>query len=200
MRRDTRRWLSEDAGLFGQVLARMMGAWDAGEPVEAGPIKPPKPWEVCREMGLSYGALLDWVADDDQRKAKFERALEIRAHLFVEEIVDIADGTGQVGRDKLRVQTRQWIASKFNRKVYGEQNVAPVAVQINIGDAATRLAELERELGIGRVLEQPALAAIENELTQAGSGDGITPAAAGRALLQESPPVPDAAFPLGPEL
>ena len=201
LRTATKIRLSDEPELFGQVLARMMGAWDAEDAEKAA--RPPKPWEICREMGLSYGAMLAWVAEDDQRTAEFEHALSIRAHLFAEETIEIADDLkGNVGRSKLQIEARKWLASRHNRKMYGEQNVPPVAVQVNIGDAAAQIAELEKRLG----LSQPAIlpATIEHGMSVASptdrpaGGDGETPAA-GTEQTSLSDPAPIEAVPVSEE-
>lgn len=123
-RRETKEWLEEDPGLYVRILGRLMGEVED---------RPPSPYEVCREMGLSYGAVLKWVAEEEGRTQEFERALRLRAHLLAEEMVEIADEQGAVAskdgtlldpnvpRDKLRIQARQWIASKWYRERYGEK-------------------------------------------------------------------------------
>ena len=116
LRKGTRDALDENPNTFGEVIARLCGAWDE-EVVD----RPPSPYEVCKTMGLSYGALLKWVAESDERTQEFERALRIRAQLLVDESIAIADGDGDVARDKLRTQTRQWVASKWDRQRYGEK-------------------------------------------------------------------------------
>ena len=118
-------------------------------------------------MGLSYGALLAWISDDDAREEKFARALRIRAQLLADQMIQIAD-TPQLGIEtktkadggvettegdmlghrKLQIQARQWIASKLDRKRYGEHVTHEVEATLLITDAATELEMLERKLGL----------------------------------------------------
>lgn len=135
LRRDTRRWLDENPNVFGEVMARLCGAWEEGV-VD----RPPSPWEVCRAMGLSYGGLLKWVAEKEERTQEYERALRIRAHLLAEEIVEIADtpklgverkmrSDGSVettendmlGHRRLQIEARKFIASKWDGQRYGDK-------------------------------------------------------------------------------
>ena len=166
MRRGTRRWLSDDVRLFDQVLARICGAWDADDPPE----RPPSPYEVCKQMGLSYGALLAWVTLEDERTERFDRALKLRAQLLAEETLAIADGEegAVVARDKLRIQVRQFLASKWDRKRYGEHVSHEVSATLTIGDAAAELEALEKKLGLRApiTIDQPALPAPEMEDAQ----------------------------------
>lgn len=81
-----------------------------------------KPYEVCHDLGLSWGAVLSWVNDDTERLDKFKTALEIRAHMLAEDALKIADSAAPetVSVAKLRVDTRKWMASRLNPKWYGE--------------------------------------------------------------------------------
>lgn len=46
-----------------------------------------------RERGLAYTTLADWVHNDPDRKARYERARESRADVLADEIVSISDET-----------------------------------------------------------------------------------------------------------
>lgn len=81
------------------------------------------PYEVCKRMGLHWGGLLAWVNQDESRVEKFKFAMEVRAHLLAEDALNIADGAKPktVNVAKLRVETRKWMASRFNPKWFGEK-------------------------------------------------------------------------------
>lgn len=68
----------------------------------------------------------------------YARAKEDQADYFSEDIVQIADmsTTETVQVDKLRVDTRKWVASKFKPKKYGER-----ITQEHTGNAFDALAE-----------------------------------------------------------
>jgi len=69
-----------------------------------------------------FWATLD--ADDSLRK-RYTRAKEIQAENLAEEIVAISDGIEggekDVNRDRLRVESRKWVAAKLLPKKYGDR-------------------------------------------------------------------------------
>lgn len=74
---------------------------------------------------------------DEDKKTRYTRAREERADGIFEDIIDISDNSGNdkivnndgievvnheaIQRDKLRVDTRKWMLSKMQPKVYGEK-------------------------------------------------------------------------------
>ncbi len=51
---------------------------------------------------------------------QYARVSELQTDIFIDEIIDIADGTeNDVQRDRLRIDSRKWIASKLKPKKYG---------------------------------------------------------------------------------
>jgi hypothetical protein len=51
---------------------------------------------------------------------QYARARELQTDIFIDEIIDIADSTeNDVQRDRLRIDSRKWIASKLKPKKYG---------------------------------------------------------------------------------
>ncbi len=90
------------------------------------------------ERGLKYTTLADWVHDNPDRKARYERARELRADYLFDEIVAISDEScvetkydGEevklvldataVARNRLRVDTRKWAAAKLRPRAYGDK-------------------------------------------------------------------------------
>lgn len=71
---------------------------------------------ICQESGMpAKGTVLGWVNDDREGFAdRYARACFVRAQVWAEETVEIADATdGDVQRDRLRVDTRKWHVSKL---------------------------------------------------------------------------------------
>lgn len=82
-------------------------------------------------------SFFEWVAKDDGIKRKYEFAMEMRADLYAEEIIEIADdgkndtytdekgnvcaNQDVIARSRLRVDARKWYASKLAPKKYGER-------------------------------------------------------------------------------
>ena len=63
----------------------------------------------------------NWLHDNKDFMDKYTRARKEQADLFAQEIVDISDGTGDVQRDRLRVEARKWVASKLKGSLYGDK-------------------------------------------------------------------------------
>lgn len=82
-----------------------------------------------------------WEREHDYFSILWNRAKENRAHLYVEESVDISDdgsndyiecigkdgepytklNSEHIQRSKLRIDTRKWVASKYNSSNYGDR-------------------------------------------------------------------------------
>lgn len=75
--------------------------------------------------------LFSWFVKDKNLLNQYARAMEIRADLVFDEMLEIADnnekdhtpftGGNVVQRDKLRVDTRKWMLSKMNPKKYSDK-------------------------------------------------------------------------------
>ena len=94
--------------------------------------------DFCKERGIPYTTMYDWVRSDNRRSEMYARAREDRAEKFADEIVAISDeitvtakhqgeeivmavDAAAVSRNKLRVDARKWIAAKLKPKVYGDK-------------------------------------------------------------------------------
>jgi hypothetical protein len=63
-----------------------------------------------------------WLHAHKEFVDMYARAKEDCADLFAEELMDIADtGSGDVNRDRLRVDTRKWVAAKLKPRKYGDK-------------------------------------------------------------------------------
>lgn len=97
----------------------------------------------CRERGLKYNAVDWWVEQDTKRSEMYARARARRADVLADEIVAISDETcveakynGEdvtlvldataVARNRLRVDTRKWAASKLRPGTYGDKTTTEV--------------------------------------------------------------------------
>lgn len=89
--------------------------------------------EVYRALGVSKMSWYDWLATAEGRDV-LARARTRATDLMAEQALAIADTAepedAQVAR--LRIDTRKWLASKWNRGTYGDDR--GLAVNINIGD------------------------------------------------------------------
>jgi hypothetical protein len=80
----------------------------------------------CRiEGNPGFQTVLDWLNDDDKIyfRSKYARAREIQAEVMADELLEIADDTKpdqlKLAHDKMKIETRQWIAAKLLPKKYG---------------------------------------------------------------------------------
>lgn len=68
---------------------------------------------------------------DDEKSKRYARACAVRADKIFDEVLDIAEHTGEdhtpftgsnvVQRDKLRIDARKWVLSKLDPKRYGDK-------------------------------------------------------------------------------
>src|SRR4030095_5886844 len=120
--------------------------------------------EICRRIseGETMQAILktpgmpawttvhEWRQDDDSFAKALARAREQQAEVWAEEIMSISDDElpthEAIGRARLRMQSRQWLAGKYNPQFADKPN----QTQVNIGVQVV-LPEAERlELVEGR--------------------------------------------------
>lgn len=106
---------------------------------------------------ISYEDFLRWIKRDAQRNERYKEAQESRTEFMAGEILQIADGvdaidpqaSDSVSRDKLRIETRKFLMSAWNKKRYGEVKQVEVGGSISITDA---LAQARARLIEGEVI------------------------------------------------
>jgi hypothetical protein len=81
--------------------------------------------DACVAHGFTAGQLREWVAADPVLAAPYARAREEQAHAIAEQALAIADEVAEtseaVARNRLRVDTRKWLASKIMPREYGDR-------------------------------------------------------------------------------
>lgn len=89
--------------------------------------------QVARELGETIDAVYYWVMLDENRRTLLAQARKASAAAMVDETLEIANNSLFPVEDrKLKIQTRQWIASRTDREAWGEQQKAAVEVNIDI--------------------------------------------------------------------
>lgn len=94
---------------------------------------------ICAEKDMiSMQTFFRWLRENDKFREQYARACEERSYMHAEDIIEIADnatndymekleGDGyifnseNVQRSRLRIDTRKWLMSKLNPKVYGDK-------------------------------------------------------------------------------
>jgi hypothetical protein len=90
---------------------------------------------AAMELGYTYSALSDWL-NDPARAELLKRARARAAAHLAEETLGIADNGADTSapdaaRDKLRIQARQWLASKWDRASWGQQSGTSLEVNVS---------------------------------------------------------------------
>lgn len=77
---------------------------------------------ISKAEGVPYSVLWKWLSAEN-RMEQYLLALEARADAEVHETIGIADGATpeDVGVAKLRVDVRKWAASKWGKRMYGDE-------------------------------------------------------------------------------
>jgi hypothetical protein len=119
--------------------------------------------EICRRIseGETMRAILktpgmpawttvhDWKQADESFRQALARAREQQAEVWAEEIMSITDADlpthEEIGRARLRMQSRQWLAGKYNSQFADK----PTQVGVNVGVAVV-ISEAERQKLIER--------------------------------------------------
>lgn len=92
---------------------------------------------IAKDIGVDWSTLVAYINATPERIQQYARAREAQADKFAEEILAIADdGTNDtytdanglvrtdqevIGRSRLRVDSRKWLASKMFPKRYGDK-------------------------------------------------------------------------------
>jgi len=126
---------------------------------------------IAAVWGCPKGAFVRWYMED--YGDLYDAALKVRAADLAVEALDISDEQAlavnaqgrefdpDVARDKLRIDTRKWVASKFDRARYGEsvrveRNTAVVIDSGLVGFARELLNHIDTRPGIVRQHERQA--------------------------------------------
>ena len=86
---------------------------------------------ICMQLGVSRRAMDAWL-DAPEQEGFLARTRARAADELVTETIEIADEVDslEVNKARLRVQTRQWVAERWNPAAYA-QNKMP-SVQVNL--------------------------------------------------------------------
>ena len=89
---------------------------------------------AAAELGYTYAALSDWL-NHPERVELLKRARARAASVLVDQSLEIADNGADTSapdpaRDKLRVQARQWAASRMDRAAWGQQSGPSVELNV----------------------------------------------------------------------
>ena len=110
---------------------------------------------VAAYAGVGITALMRWIDADADRTAAYIRARASKASILADETIEIADSgvdasAPDAARDKLRIQARQWLASRWDRQQYGDRHDGAVTINVQSLhlDALRRRASAEAPIHI----------------------------------------------------
>jgi hypothetical protein len=87
---------------------------------------------ACKNEGLSTTSFAKYLRNDKESAMAYARAIEIRADLMAEEVVEIADTATDAAKARNQIDARKWLASKHYAKRYGERIDLNVSMQLDI--------------------------------------------------------------------
>jgi hypothetical protein len=88
-----------------------------------------------------YGKFLRWIHADEDRKNRYYEAQMIGSEIIADDMIEIADADDtieDVQRSTLRINTRKYLLSVWNRKRYGDIRQVEQTVNVSIVDAMER--------------------------------------------------------------
>jgi hypothetical protein len=86
---------------------------------------------ICVQLGVSKRALTLWL-DLPENEGFLSRVRARAADHLVAQTIEIADETdiSEVNKARLRVQTRQWVAERWNPAAYAQNKMPSVTVNL----------------------------------------------------------------------
>lgn len=105
--------------------------------------------KIANELGLQRGAFVHWFME--VHNDLYMRALRVRANELTDEALAIADASND---PKLQVETRRWLASRYDRQLYGDDRNVTVGVSGDLTKLLRDISERKnREIRAAQVLE-----------------------------------------------
>ena len=89
---------------------------------------------VCKHFKVGNRALYKWLDKEPGRRERYLEARVAYAQQLADEALDIADSTqpGYEQTNKLRIETRKWLAAKASPREFADKTQAPlVNISIN---------------------------------------------------------------------
>ena len=88
--------------------------------------------KICYQLGIGKKALHEWLDRPEQEGFLYRARAKAADHL-VAETIEIADETDieEVNKARLRVQTRQWVAERWNPQAYAQSKQPSVQVNLS---------------------------------------------------------------------
>jgi hypothetical protein len=116
--------------------------------------------DICRDAAIpDWSTVHRWAARCDEFRNDLARARELQAEVWADEVKDISDAElptrEAIRRARLRMQSRQWLAGKYNPQFADKPN----QTQVNVGVQVVLLSEADRQ----RLIERRDRALLANQ-------------------------------------
>lgn len=106
--------------------------------------------DIFAALGIKSGDFYELKSRCPELATKYDAAREARTELLMDETITISDEDKDSSRARNRIQARQFLASKLNRKTFGEQVDVNVSGQIDLraalSEARARVFRPQRDL------------------------------------------------------
>lgn len=79
--------------------------------------------QIAAQFGVTCGAILQWIAADDDYAKQYARARDSAADLFETEIIEAAMAVGPetAAADRVKIDALKWVAARRAPKKYGDR-------------------------------------------------------------------------------
>lgn len=147
--------------------------------------------KACESRGKQAAMFVKIVLSDPLLREEYDAARKIRAELWADEQIEIADedhndmdltgkgNTAAVARSKLRVETRAQLAGKFHREKFGEDKNKAQDVNVTVNVNAAERLEQARARRMAMTVQAVDAEVVPDGATAASQPAAATPLSAG---------------------
>lgn len=88
--------------------------------------------DIAERLGVAYRTLTRWLTTTEERKDLYRQVRKLAAGRLAEDTLAISDGATQqdVQVARLRVDTRRWLAARYDPDVFGERQTPTMAINL----------------------------------------------------------------------
>ena len=155
--------------------------------------------KACEARGRQAAMFVKIVLSDQLLREEYDAARKIRAELWADEQIEISDdafndmdltgkgNTAAVARSKLRVETRQHLAGKFNKEKFGDEKNKPQDINVNVNVNAAERLEQARARRLAMSVQAVDAEVVSDGATAASQPAAATPLSAETASSSAAP-------------
>jgi len=118
---------------------------------------------VRRKSMPSRQTILAWRYAHPEFDKAYKKATEAYTEALVDQALDIVDNGDDPKKSKVQADFRMWLASKLNRRQYGDKLEIEQRVTLDISKALLAATERMKSIGVGTVIDAPVKQLVEAE-------------------------------------